>query len=271
MDYDIDADFPALPDRLLQRRCTQCGLHWFLPSPVGPARLYETLERWPAYYRPHAWEWDESLAILLRHGIEECLEVGAGTGGFLEQAGRVLKHCEGIEFNAAAVRTAQARGLHVSNTPLEAVADRRPAIVAHQLLEHLESPGAFFRTCVAKLRVGGLLIVAVPNQDGFIGPLDANYLNRPPHHATLWRKSSFQAAADRFGLNLIDYRTAPLALDQYRIYLLRNARPSPSLTGKLFNFLRRGAIGIAAPLMIPFARRTLPGEAHLAVFRKVAG
>lgn len=270
-DYNLDADFPNLPDDLSQYRCMNCGLHWFAPAIVGPPALYEKLAEWPPYYRSDAWEWDIAIDILKRHQVEDVLEVGAGTGEFLERAARELPRCKGLEFNPVALAMAHARGRMASDQPLKSIEGDRSAIVAHQLLEHLEAPAAFFRICAAKLRAGGLLIVTTPNQDGFIGALDANFLNRPPHHATLWRKSCFSVAAERFGLDLVDYRTEPLERRQYKIHLLRRARPSATFAGKLANFARRLLIDAFAPLMFPLRRGDLPGEAHLAVFRRPGG
>jgi SAM-dependent methyltransferase len=269
-DYHLDTDFPGLPDNLSQYRCLKCGLHWFEPVMIGPPTVYENLAEWPPYYRSDAWEWDIAINILQRHKVGDVLEVGSGTGEFLERAGRALPRCEGLEFNPVALAAAQSRGSIASDLPLKSVDGGRSAIVAFQLLEHLGDPDVFLETCAAKLGPGGLLIVAVPNQDGFIGMLDANYLNRPPHHATLWRQSCFQFVATRFELDFVEYRTAPLELEQYKIYLQRNARPSPTLAGKLHNLILRVAIDIVAPVMYLLARRSLAGEAQIAVFRKPA-
>lgn len=268
--YDIDADFPNLPGVLSQYRCKNCGLHWFAPNLVGSAGLYEKLAEWEPYYRSNAWEWDIAIDILKEQRVESVLEVGAGPGEFLKRALPVISRCEGLEFNAAALAEARADGISVSDRPLHLIEGNQSAIVAFQLLEHVENPRSFLNTCAARLRRGGLLILSVPNQDGFIGELDRNFLNRPPHHATLWRKSCFEAVAECFGLEFVDYRTAPIEYGQFKLYLLRHARPSKRFWGKISNLVRRTAVTLVAPVLYPFQRHTIPGEAHLAVFRKVS-
>ena len=270
-DYNLDADFPNLPNELSHCRCMHCGLHWFAPALIGPLGLYEKLAEWPPYYRSDAWEWNIAINILKRHRVEDVLEVGSGTGEFLARAARTFPLCEGLEFNPAALASARARGSAAFDQPLESMEGGRSAIVAFQLLEHLGDPDVFLETCAKKLRPGGILIVAVPNQDGFIGELKANFLNRPPHHATLWRKSCFEVAAKRFGLELTDYRTAPIEFRQYKLYLLRHNHPAKRFGGKLKNLARGIVVALMAPITYPLQRHTIAGEAQLAVFRKPTG
>jgi SAM-dependent methyltransferase len=267
-DVDLDSDFPDLPSHLGQRHCQHCGLHWFVPSPVGGAAFYERLGAWAPYYRSWAWEWDIAIDVLETHRVTDVLEIGAGCGDFLDRVRRRIPDCAGIEFNPKAVATSRSRGFDVTDIALVDVAGGRSAIVAFQVLEHIEKPAAFIAECVAKLRPGGLLIVAIPNQDGFIGSLWNNYLNCPPHHMTLWRKSSLESVAKIFDLEMVDYRAESIKLAQYKMYLLRHRRPTGTAIGKAGNLVCRLLVGVIAPLAFPFVRRGLPGEAHLAAFRK---
>jgi SAM-dependent methyltransferase len=268
--YDLDADFSDLPPSLAQRRCAGCGLHWFVPSLVGRESLYARLNEWPPYYRTQSWEWTIAIEILLRAGIDSLIEIGAGRGDFLALARRAFVHVDGLEFNQAAIDAARARGLPVANRPLGSIAPGQQAVVAFQVLEHVADPAEFLAVCVDRLGPGGVLIVAVPNQDGAGGALANDYLNRPPHHATLWRKSCFEAVARIHDLKFIDYRCEPLGLETYRFYLQRHLRAAAAgaLHRKLANRLRRHLYDAVAPFMFELQRATLMGPCHLAAFRK---
>jgi SAM-dependent methyltransferase len=267
-DYDLAADFPDLPATIVQHRCTQCTLHWFTPTLVGPPGLYERLGDWPPYYRARAWEWDVTIDILREAAVQDVLEVGSGRGNFLDLASRSIARCEGLEFNPEALAASRARGHSVSDLALEDVAGDRSAIVAFQLLEHLGNPRIFLDSAVSKLKMGGLLIVAVPNQDGFTGALHGNFLNLPPHHATLWQKSCFAAVAGQLNLDLVAYHCEPIRLVQFKLYLMRSLRPAHNIFGKMYNLVYRLLIHAIGPAIF-YAPGPLPaGEAHLAVFRK---
>ncbi|MGQ0663089.1 MAG: class I SAM-dependent methyltransferase [Pseudomonadota bacterium] len=259
-----------MPPALEQRRCAGCGLHRFVPAMIGPASLYARLSDWAPYYSAGRWEWAVAIEVLVQAGVDSVLELGAGRGDFLNQARHAIARVEGLEFNPAAVAAARKVDLPVSDHALESVEPGQEAIVAFHVVEHLADPAAFFRAGAAKLAADGFLLVSLPNQDGFVGELVGNYLNLPPHHATLWRKSCFEVAAERFGLDFIDYRTEPINRAQYKLYLLRHARPAGrgAILHKCSNFARRLAVDALAPIAFELQRHGLAGESHLAVFRK---
>ena len=118
------------------------------------------------------------------------LEVGCGRGAFasLLKAQQPSVRYRGLEFNQAAVQAACAAGHDVVCRTLSDGAAQRPGhhdLVCHfQVLEHVPDPLAFTRDSVAARRPGGLLLVAVPAEDRFIGQQRDAWLNMPPHHLT---------------------------------------------------------------------------------------
>jgi SAM-dependent methyltransferase len=266
--YDLDAEFPDAPEALQAWRCGDCGLGWFEPALIGGPSLYAALGQWPPYYQGDRWEWPIALDLLQRNGVASLVEIGAGTGEFVTRAAAGIAQVTGLEFNDAAIATAQARGRAVVNRRLAEMPGETEAIVAFQVLEHLADPAGFIAGCRDKLTAGGLLVVTTPNDDGAIGSIAGDFLNLPPHHATRWRRTSFAAAARRFDLTLVDYRVEPLSPTLYRLYRQRHLRPAGSIAGKVSNTVRRA--GIALTLSLGFARdnRRIGGETHLAVFRK---
>jgi 2-polyprenyl-3-methyl-5-hydroxy-6-metoxy-1,4-benzoquinol methylase len=265
--YDVDAEFPDFPERIVALRCGLCGLGWFRPALIGSPSLYAALSTWPDYYRQQAWEWPVAIDILAAAGIRSLVEIGAGSGEFLALAARRFAEVRGIEFNEAAISEARRKGRKVENRPLSEIAGAQ-AIVAFQVLEHLADSAAFIGSCRAALRPGGLLVVAVPNDDGAVGAIAGNFLNLPPHHATRWRRSSLEAIAALFDLALVDYRVETLSYPLDRLYRRRHLKPGHNTLTKLLNAGRRLLIDASLPFVYPHDRRSLGGETHLAVFRK---
>jgi SAM-dependent methyltransferase len=266
--YDVDAEFPDFPARLTALRCDRCGLGWFQPMLVGGPSLYAALAAWPPYYREAAWEWPIAIDILRAAGVRSVIEAGAGSGAFLAQAAPHFARVGGLEFNEAAIREARRKGRPVENRALSEIAGAAEAIVAFQLLEHLADPAGFIASCRNALRPGGLLVLAVPNDDGAAGALCGDFLNLPPHHATRWRRSSLAAIAELFGLTLVDYRAETLSYALARLHRRRRLEPGRDALAKLINFCRRLLIDATLPLTYPRDRRKLGGQTHLAVFRK---
>ncbi|MBV9523295.1 MAG: methyltransferase domain-containing protein [Alphaproteobacteria bacterium] len=267
--YDLDAAFPGLPPALHAWRCPACALGWYEPRIAGGASLYAALASWPEYYRKDAWEWPVAIEILASAGIRSLVEIGAGAGAFLDRAAAHFPAVLGLEFNEAAVAAARARNRPVVNRPVESLAEPPDAIAAFQLLEHLADPRHFIATCRDKLGRGGLLVLAVPNDDGAMGMIEGDFLNAPPHHATRWRRASLEAVAPLFGLKLAAYRAQPLDRSLHALYRRRRLRPARTLGGKLANRARRQMLDLASPLVFARDRRRIGGAAHLAVFQKV--
>jgi SAM-dependent methyltransferase len=266
--YNLNTEFPDAPEALQAWRCGNCGLGWFEPALIGGPSLYAALGQWPPYYQGDRWEWPIALDLLQRSGVASLVEIGAGTGEFVVRAAVSIPQVTGLEFNDAAVATAQARGRAVVNRRLAEMPGETEAIVAFQVLEHLADPAGFIAECRDKLADGGLLVVTTPNDDGAIGSIAGDFLNLPPHHATRWRRATFEAAARRFDLTLVDYRVEPLSPTLYRLYRQRHLRPAGSIAGKISNAVRRA--GISLTLSLGFARdaRRIGGETHLAALRK---
>jgi SAM-dependent methyltransferase len=266
--YGIDTEFPDLPETLRRLRCNECALGWFLPALIGGPSLYAALTAWPPYYDREAWEWPIAIDILSRAGVRSIVEVGAGTGEFLARAAAKFPRVLGLEFSTAAVITAQSKGRPVINRPLSKISERPDAIVAFQMLEHVADPAAFIVNCRDTVCEGGLLAFAVPNDDGAVGVLPGDFLNLPPHHATRWRRATFEAVGRLFSLALVGHLVEPLDRDLHLLYWLRHLKPTDDLRAKFANLVRRNAIKTMAPLAYRRDRARLGGKTQLAIFRK---
>jgi 2-polyprenyl-3-methyl-5-hydroxy-6-metoxy-1,4-benzoquinol methylase len=103
------------------------------------------------------------------------LDVGCGHGLLLDEARRRGYEVEGLELSAQAARYArETLGLSVRETALENTAlddDRYDAVVAVDVLEHLDDPVGALKHMCALLAPGGALLVATPDPSSLVARL----------------------------------------------------------------------------------------------------
>jgi 2-polyprenyl-3-methyl-5-hydroxy-6-metoxy-1,4-benzoquinol methylase len=134
------------------------------------------------------------------------LDVGCGFGNFSNYVGHAK--FTGIEPNEESVAQARKRGLDVECGSIEDIAQRGyrfDVVTTFQVLEHVEDPLGFFRSCLNVLKPGGLFIVSVPNLNGYLGARENTPLNLFPHHLTWWSLRSLNRMGNDNGLILVDY------------------------------------------------------------------
>jgi 2-polyprenyl-3-methyl-5-hydroxy-6-metoxy-1,4-benzoquinol methylase len=143
------------------------------------------------------------------------LDVGCGNGGFLVRMAAAGWSVAGIEPDPAARAHAVAAGLHVEPGP--AIAEAFPgelfdAITMNHVVEHLHDPVSVLTSCVAALRPGGSLWVAVPSgaADGLTRFGTHWYPLDPPRHLVLFTPKALRGAFVHAGL--VDIESPPPTL-----------------------------------------------------------
>lgn len=164
---------PADPSRAV--RCPACRLVYIDPVPTE-ATAHESYG--PGYYEP--WQgreersrrrlWARRLRLIeARSRRGTLLDVGCGDGLFLSVARDAGWRVEGIEFSPEGARRSSARlGRPVAVGDLARERGLKgpfDVITLWHVLEHLVDPGSMLDAARARLRPGGLLVVAVPNLD----------------------------------------------------------------------------------------------------------
>jgi SAM-dependent methyltransferase len=181
-------------------RCVRSGYRFYHPAIVGDADFYKQLQVHPWYYMQSKWEYTEALRHIPADAASTVLEVGCGRGEFLKRLRERNGHAVavGLDLNEAAASDARRDRLDVREIDLGDFASANEArydfVVAFQVLEHVPDPLSFLRSAVKALKVGGSLIVAVPDNSERSSPSlfvnDDGLLNMPPHHQGLWSVSS---------------------------------------------------------------------------------
>lgn len=83
-------------------------------------------------------------------------------------------------------------------------------VVTFQVLEHVAEIHSFLTAALEVLAPEGHLIIAVPNNDGFIGAQADLTLNLPPHHMGRWGRDSLKPLTRIFDLDLVSIDFEPL-------------------------------------------------------------
>jgi SAM-dependent methyltransferase len=96
------------------------------------------------------------------------LDVGCGSGSFVERMRNAGWRSYGVDVNEEAVKTAQSRGLQVFRGPLQSIgfeSDCFDYIRASHSLEHVSCPHELLAEIRRILKPAGQLLIAIPNID----------------------------------------------------------------------------------------------------------
>lgn len=100
--------------------------------------------------------------------VGSILDLGCGTGNFLDFAQRRGIRAVGLDLDAKAVETARARNLDAYTVDeLQSVGSNFDALSMWDVVEHLIDPVSTLRTVLPRVRDGGLLLFETPD-GGFV-------------------------------------------------------------------------------------------------------
>jgi SAM-dependent methyltransferase len=123
-----------------------------------------------------------------------------------------------MELNQSAAKRVREKGFEVFEESLDDLANRLgecnfDALCSFQVLEHVSDPREFFEGMLRNLKVGGRLIISVPNAAVMsrIDPDRQDLLNQPPHHMSHWDVEVFRALEKILPIKLKATYREPLA------------------------------------------------------------
>jgi SAM-dependent methyltransferase len=211
---DVSRFFTNAPSVQL-RQCQATGYRFYYPFSIfGDDKFYEDLQlAFNGYYVENRWEHATSLQLI--SSGDNVLEVGCGSGYFLQALKEKGVRAEGLELNTKACEKAAAKGLVVFRRLLEEhrrVEQKKYDVTcSFQVLEHVTDVHSFISSSLEILKPGGKMIIGVPNNNPYIFKHDVYHtLNLPPHHAGLWNKESFVNLQHFFPIKMMSFFTEPL-------------------------------------------------------------
>jgi 2-polyprenyl-3-methyl-5-hydroxy-6-metoxy-1,4-benzoquinol methylase len=272
----------TLPDtsKIELYRCTCCALGHFSPLIVGNEEFYSSLALNDWYYS-HAGKSEYLLAAKWIKGGDKVIDVGAGIGEFAQHMHDDAFFC-GLELSSEAVRVAQSLGRNVLKMDItdrhSEFESRFDVVTCFQVLEHLNAPNSLVSSIIKLCKPNGLIIIAVPNNDSFLGTAVNNALNLPPHHLLHWNKQSLLYLAKKNNLQIEAYVEETLQ-DAHRIgyyysvlnsIILRISNRKHKLVdySERNRFISRQIGRFAKLLSIILPRSQAPGHTATIVLRK---
>ena len=188
--------------------CAACGLHFWEPREMPDARWYEQmyserdqeilpLEPGHKYF----------LADTLAPRCGELLDIGCGTGNFLEAARHAGYRVTGTELDKNAARFAKERlGLRVLPLTIAEFVENFgnetfDVVTFFEVLEHQIGPMEFLSSVKACLKPRGIIALSVPNRERWLtGP---DVLDYPPNHFLRWNAAALEKFLDRQGFEVL--------------------------------------------------------------------
>ncbi|MDO9593074.1 MAG: class I SAM-dependent methyltransferase, partial [Erysipelotrichaceae bacterium] len=224
----------------------ETGFQFFHPYDTdGDSLFYEKLSRYPWYYMAWKWEHEESAKhIPFKSSV---LEVGCATGEFLKKMIKFKKiQAHGLELNAEALNLAQKKGIKVYSQLLHQHAKEfkrmYDVVCAFQVIEHISDVNNFINNAISTLRIGGKLIISVPNQDSFLALDDFNILDMPPHHMNRWNEEALKCLEHFFPIRLESIEFEPLQkyhYDYFASIVQKKIINDNNLHNNLINFSKK--------------------------------
>lgn len=228
------------------RQCSACGFHFTnpRPSPEEIGRYYKSEE-----YVSHSsskkgiinklYNWVRKYTLRQKVKLlervspgKELLDVGAGTGHFLNACKQKGFHVEGLEPDKDAARFAR-EAFQLELKSLDSLrgipAASKDVITMWHVLEHVYDLQADFSDLVRILKDDGVLIIAVPNPESF----DARYYGEywaaydVPRHLYHFSEKDIAQLARIHGLVL--KAVLPMKFDSFYVSMLSEKYKGGSL------------------------------------------
>ncbi len=226
------------------QRCKSCSLIFLNPRPteIASSAFYDQAEYLPfssaadqqsflsrvyAAARRYNLKWKRK-AVSKNHRRGRLLDVGCGTGEFLQEMRQAGWEVGGIERDSSAAQFAS-KQLHLKVITggveaLDRLHEKFEVITLWHVLEHLYQPKPALQKLKSMLSDDGVLIIAVPN----IGGIDAKIYGEhwvaldAPRHVQHFTLNTLREMATAVGLKLL--RSQQLPLDAFFNTLMSERR-----------------------------------------------
>ena len=162
------------------------------------------------------------LSILKKLGGRSLLDIGAGTGLFLEEASKAGYEINGVEIDATARKNMSQTVVYQTVESLRNLPEGKTydIISLWHVLEHLHDLQEQFSKIVQKLKPGGNIIIAVPNSDSWDKCHYQEYWAAwdVPRHLYHFNKKSISTLFQQHKLTLTE--TKPMVFDSIYVSML---------------------------------------------------
>ncbi len=172
--------------------------------------------------------YEYTLAVIKEKSpdIRDILDIGAGTGLFVETANENSYNASGIEINMNLVKRASEKGISVANKTLsdEKKSGRNYDLVTNWfILEHVSNPKRFINEVKGLLRKNGKLFISVPNIDSLATRLLESESNTflGYQHINFFNVDSLSNLVINSGFKLLNAETYITQMNTIKKYFLK--------------------------------------------------
>lgn len=219
--FDVSTYFSGINEIKIYECCNTKYCFFYPLNIDGDSLFYEKLQELDWYYMP--WKWEHITTLNMLSGEEKILEVGSGGLGFVEELSNKGFNIIGLELNNQSVLRGKDLGLKVFGETVQDYAknylEEYDVVCSFQVLEHISEVHSFIKAKIDCLKVGGKLIISVPNNDSFIKLSKGGLLNSPPHHMGLWNKKSLVSLESLFNIKVDKIIYEPLQDYHFKWYI----------------------------------------------------
>lgn len=210
---DVSRFFKGIPQVEI-RRCKTSNYRYYFPLNLeGDAQFYDALSQSTPYYSKRVWQYNQAQQVIKKG--DKVLDIGCGSGIFLEGLKSTTTQLFGLEFNPQAIEACRQKNIEIHSGDLkdlsETYAEQFDVITYFQVLEHIADVHSFVENSIKLLKPKGKLVIAVPNNNPYLYKYDKMHtLNLPPHHLGLWDKTALSYFPNIFDLSIVDISVEPL-------------------------------------------------------------
>ncbi len=220
-----------LPGEFTLGRCRNCGLVYLNPRPQEQDMHQYYPDNYPPFSQQgdQAWlerTWERFLGLFRAdlHLFKDAaggrlLDVGCGSGKYLEKMKARGWSVSGVDVSALAAAEARKKGLDIFTGSLKGSrqpAEHFDAVVLMHVLEHIHEPGALLDEVHRILKQDGRLVIEVPN----FGSWEARLFGAcwsaidPPRHLFLFTPATLGKLLERSGfvVERVGYNPTPVSL-----------------------------------------------------------
>lgn len=257
-------------------QCQNCGFGFGYPFIGGDEEFYQILHEQKGY---PTWRWDYNVA--LQEALEpmqtgKLLEIGAGAGIFLKKI-RQSWDCYATEGSESTRKDLKSLGIQVFSDldlTIESHQQSFDVVVLFQVLEHISDFHSILDDCRKLLRVGGKIVITVPDGEAMIRQEKITGCpDMPPNHINKWTPNSLAIALQQHGFEAQTVIFEPSSWKNFRGYLhlkiIAEATNPRSLASQIYRIKNKkirapllAVLGISAMFkMLPYFRDLQKGGA----------
>ena len=270
LSFDVEPFLPVSEIGLYE--CLDTTYRFYAPSRIeAPPAFYEQLyarrENLDWSYSANKWEFETALKFI--DESTRLIDIGCGSGAFLSGAMQNCAYAEGLELNDYGRALAIKNGLLVHGDNISSFSRGRrgefDVLTCFQVLEHVYDVGEFLNCCIDLIKIGGVIVIAVPNNTSFISRQSLP-LNMPPHHVGLWSQNALKKLQHFFPLSLVDSWNEPLEnVDWYIAHMMEAITENNRLLSSLYH---RSGLRRRLKEFVLSERQAILGHTALIVFQK---